>query len=197
MCEIGSVPAGLKIPVVILVMVGSARLGPLEASANATGQETDLAPDNNTTKLISRVIARADLSITLAGPSDYTVRGTRPNDTMPPYTVTVANAGTSAATQVEVTVTLAAGVIFEYAVGATCWPEANRVHCTLETLPVGQSHSFTLYVRMVSGVFGVLAQKATVGSAAEDPDMSDNTARASALVKYRLYIPLVSAGQEQ
>ena len=106
----------------------------------------------------------ADLGLTLSHSGSFTAGSTGV------YTVTVANAGPSAATHVTVTLTLPAGVSFGSATGASC--VANI--CSLGTVASGGSASFTFTVEVASTSSGVVTTSAAVASNISDPSVGDN-----------------------
>jgi uncharacterized repeat protein (TIGR01451 family) len=89
------------------------------------------------------------------------------------YTLQVTNAGPGAAPGARVVDTLPTDVTFVSA-SAGCTNSAGTVDCALGTLAPGASATVTITV--TPRARGVLTNTATVGSAAPDPDRSDNTA---------------------
>ena len=98
------------------------------------------------------------------------------------YTLAVANAGPSAATNVVVTDVLPAGVLLLSA-SPGCSEAAGVVTCTVASLPSGSSTSFDLEVEVLAQPLGtVLVNGAVVSADQADPDPTDDAASATATV---------------
>ena len=112
--------------------------------------------------------ASADLSLVKSDSPDPVIQGQNLT-----YTLTVANAGPSAATEVVVNDALPSGVSLVSATPSqgTCTGTAD-VTCQLGTIAAGQSATITLVVRVLAA--GTLINNATVSSSVPDPDLSDN-----------------------
>lgn len=112
--------------------------------------------------------ASADLSMVKSDSPDPVVQGQNLT-----YTLTVANAGPAAATQVVVNDSLPSGVSLISATPSqgSCTGTAE-VTCQLGTINAGQSATITIVVRVLAA--GTLVNGASVTSAVADPDLSDN-----------------------
>jgi uncharacterized repeat protein (TIGR01451 family) len=95
------------------------------------------------------------------------------------YTLVATNNGPNAAPDAILLDTLPAGVTFVSA-SPGCTHEAGKVDCALGTLAPGDSATVTITVTPKAR--GVITNTATVGSAAPDPDRSDNTATTATTV---------------
>ena len=117
--------------------------------------------------------ASADLSLVKSDSPDPVIQGQNLT-----YTLTVANAGPSAATQVVVNDGLPSGVSLVSATPSqgSCTGTTD-VSCQLGTIDAGQSATITLVVRVVAA--GTLVNGASVSSSVADPDLSDNQATTS------------------
>jgi uncharacterized repeat protein (TIGR01451 family) len=89
------------------------------------------------------------------------------------YTLVVTNHGPNAAPVAHVLDTLPADVTFVSA-SAGCTQSAGQVDCALGTL--ASDASATVTITVTPKARGVIANTARVGSAAPDPDRSNNTA---------------------
>ena len=117
--------------------------------------------------------ASADLSLVKSDSPDPVIQGQNLT-----YTLTVANAGPSAATQVVVNDGLPSGVSLVSATPSqgSCTGTTD-VSCQLGTINAGQSATITLVVRVLAA--GTLVNGASVSSSVADPDLSDNQATTS------------------
>jgi uncharacterized repeat protein (TIGR01451 family) len=98
------------------------------------------------------------------------------------YTLTVGNGGPRAATGVQVTDTLPAGMAFDSTVPSqgTCSQASGTVTCQLGTIGNGNGALVTIKGRPQST--GTVSNTATVSSSVNDPVTSNNTATASTTV---------------
>jgi uncharacterized repeat protein (TIGR01451 family) len=116
----------------------------------------------------------ADLSLGKADAPDPVA----PRDPLT-YTLMATNHGPNAAPDAIVLDTLPEGVTFVSA-SPGCTHAAGQVDCTLGTLAPGESATVTITVTAKDR--GVITNTATVGSAAPDPDRSNNTATSETTV---------------
>jgi uncharacterized repeat protein (TIGR01451 family) len=116
----------------------------------------------------------ADLSLGKADAPDPVA----PRDPLT-YTLMATNHGPNAAPDAIVLDTLPEGVTFVSA-SPGCAHAAGQVDCTLGTLAPGESATVTITVTAKDR--GVITNTATVGSAAPDPDRSNNTATSETTV---------------
>jgi uncharacterized repeat protein (TIGR01451 family) len=94
------------------------------------------------------------------------------------YTLSVANAGPTAATAVSVVDTLPAGSAFVDAVGAgwSCTHLGQQVTCTMPGLSASSSAPSISITATAPGTAGNMTNTATVSSATSDPGAANNTA---------------------
>ena len=158
----------------------------ISATATTGSRTNDPNQTNNASIDTATVSTLADLAVSDAASPNPVVAG---QDVT--YTTTLVNNGPSDATNVVVTATVPAGATF-VALTANGWdcgsPNASGVvTCTTATLAAGRTVSFPLVVRVSPSVTdGVTLTSATGASTATtDPNLSNNTANASARVMAR------------
>jgi hypothetical protein len=117
------------------------------------------------------VNAQANLSLTKVGPTETLFVGPSFG-----YTLTVANAGPDAATQVKVTDPLPAGLSFVAATSG-CAYLSGTVTCQMGTLPNGGSA--TLHITVTANISGTFTNTASVSADQIDPNAANNQASAS------------------
>lgn len=134
-------------------------------TVTVSATEPDPVPANNSATAATTVNA-ANLSVTKTDAPDPVNAGSNLT-----YTVTVANAGPSAATSVVLTDTLPAGVTF---VSATmpCTQAGGVVSCALGTINSGANVVITIVVTPTAG--GMITNTASVSSAVTDPTPANN-----------------------
>lgn len=125
----------------------------------------------------------ADVSVTLVDSPDPVYAGG-----LLTYDVTVANAGPAGTGTVLVTDTLPAGVTFVSA-SAGCSHAAGVVTCSQAWLDPGGSAVFSIVVRADAHTPGPIVNAVTVSAPAQDPNLANNTATASTVKMFRLYLP--------
>lgn len=111
----------------------------------------------------------ADLSIAKSDDIDPIIAGSQLT-----YSVTVSNAGPSAATNVVVTDTLPAGVTFVSTSGCTEDPNGVAI-CSLSDIASGVNASYTIVVDVDAGTTGTITNSASVSSDTDDPDTNNNS----------------------
>ena len=97
------------------------------------------------------------------------------------YTVTVNNVGPDSATNVVVTDTLPAGVMFVSTAGCAGDP-GGLPTCNLGTIANGGSKMYTVAVTVDGGTLGTITNNVSVSSDAVDPSLGNNTASEDTLV---------------
>jgi uncharacterized repeat protein (TIGR01451 family) len=117
-------------------------------------------------------LATADLSLFKFDSADPVSTGSSFS-----YTLTVANDGPDAATAVDVTDTLPAGVTPVSATPSqgSCLPPGATITCNLGTLAAVEAATVVISVT-APGTTGQITNSATVSTTATDPDPSNNTA---------------------
>ena len=135
----------------------------------------------------------ADLSITKSDSPDPVAAGAQLD-----YTITVANGGPDAATNVVVTDVLPADVTFVSSTASCVEAPPGTLTCTLGTIPSGGSTSFTITVLVdadlvfESGGPTTITNTASVTSDLPDPDATDNADSESTTVVAEADLEIVS-----
>ncbi len=180
-CSLGTL-LNLESATVTIVVTPTAT-GAVGNTASATQTEVELTAANNTASATTTVVASADLSVAKSGAPDPVSAG---QDVT--FTITVQNAGPSAAVNATLSESVPANTTFRSltipagfacsgvpAVGGT-----GAFTCTNASLAAGASATFTFVVRVGAGTAPgtVIANTATVSTTTADPDASDNSASA-------------------
>ncbi|MEG3790167.1 Ig-like domain-containing protein [Lysobacter sp. CCNWLW3] len=143
-------------------------------TATASSTTTDPTPANNTGTATTTPVASADLSIDKDDAGASVVPG---NNVV--YTITVANAGPSAASSITVSDAIPAGLSFVSANGAgwSCVDNAGTVECSRPTLAAGANAAITLTLAVPANYGGAstISNTASVGSATADPNSGNDS----------------------
>ncbi len=157
------------------------------------GEEIPIGTDTTRPKTIVatgrvRINApQADLSVTKGALPNPVVAGSTVT-----YTVTVANAGPSAATGLTLIDTLPSGVSFVTSTGGTaCTESVGVVTCSLIDLGVDATISVELLADVGSLTTGTITNTVSVSSVEDDPNPSNNTATATTTVNVEWDVPLL------
>lgn len=169
-CSLGTIKAGGKVTITI-VLVHKSSGSRVYNVASATGSGTDVDPSNNLDRVSTRV-TRVPLRLTKVASRSTVKAGERFS-----YTIRVSNPSRGVARDVEVCDTLPSGVAYVSASskvkltrGTHCWPKIKR-------LGAGESKTFRMTVRVLSGTSGRKTNVAT----AKSP--SSRSARATSVVR--------------
>jgi uncharacterized repeat protein (TIGR01451 family) len=138
-----------------------------------TATTDDLDTVNNTASITTSVFDSADLSIEATATPDPVRIGTDLS-----YTLSVANGGPTAATNVSVVDTLPAGTTFVSADGPgwSCNNLGQVVTCTIASLGLASSAPAISIVATAPASAGNITNTATVSSDTSDPDSTNDTA---------------------
>ncbi|MEM7323863.1 MAG: DUF11 domain-containing protein, partial [Actinomycetota bacterium] len=117
----------------------------------------------------------ADLSVTKTDDVDPVL----PGDVVT-YTVEVSNAGPDSAENVVATDTLPAGVTLQATTG--CQQDPNGLTCSLGTIAVGGTASYTISVQVDGGTEGTVTNDVVVAAGTADPVPGNNSASEDTLV---------------
>ena len=165
-----NVPVGASIVVTATGTVAASATGFLVNTATATPPAGLSVRSTPTATDTDELVPQADLSVTKSGPASVLLGGPIT------YTITVANAGLSDASNVLVEDLFPDGLAFVSNTGdcTTAFP------CALGTVPAGATRTITATFLVPVGYAGPspIVNVATVSAATPDPDASDNTATA-------------------
>ena len=158
------------------------------AGVSQSGAQNVPVPANQIRDLPTQ---QADVSITKTGPAEVDAEATVT------YTLTVSNAGPTAATNVSVTDQLDPQLTFISATGDgfTCGVDAtNKVTCTRATLGAGTSATITITAR-APPEGGTVTNVATVSATEPDPNQGNNTsATVTTTVRPRADVSITKTG---
>jgi uncharacterized repeat protein (TIGR01451 family) len=177
-CTVATLPNGASGTIQIEVTTSAAGGGTLINSANATATTPDPNPANNTATTSTIIaVGSADLALSKTASSPSVLKNANFS-----YTITVNNAGPTAAGGVTVTDTLPAGATFVTATPSqgSC-TGTTTVICTLGTLASGSTASINLAVQAGATV-GAVANTATVSSGTPDPNAANNSSTANVTI---------------
>jgi M6 family metalloprotease-like protein/uncharacterized repeat protein (TIGR01451 family) len=176
-CNLGTEPAGGRTTVTVVVTAENPVT--INDVASVTSSTPDPGAGNNHANGVVTFVAAADLSVTKSGSPDPVVAGTNLT-----YTLSISNAGPSAAPNVFVTDSLPALVSFVSASpstgscqsGVVPGDPAKPLKCNLGTLANGASASIVVVVKVNTDVppGTILVNNVDVASDSADPDNSDN-----------------------
>ena len=161
----------------VSIKVTPQNVGTITNQANVTSLTGDPNGVNNGAPQQTTVNASADLSLTKTDAPDPVLVGQ-----LLTYSLTVSNAGPSAATSVAIADTLPSGVTFDSATASqgTCTQSSGTVTCQLGTINSGLNATATIKVRPQSQ--GSITNQASVSSAAIDTNLANNSASATSTV---------------
>lgn len=168
-CSLGTIPVGGFVNVTIVVQPNTP--GVITNTAEVTAAENDPDPSNNQVSEDTEVQGIADLSIAKTDQTDPVVVGQDLS-----YTLVVTNNGPSPATNVVLTDTLPAGVIFISAVPSqgSCSYAAGVVTCALGTIANGGTATVTITIQPTVSNIGTIINVSAVTSDAIDPTPNNN-----------------------
>jgi uncharacterized repeat protein (TIGR01451 family) len=169
----GPLASGPPLPTLIMAMTAPVVTGNITNSATVSDSIADANPSNNTASVTTNVGPQANLSITKSGPASVNAGQNIV------YTITVTNAGPTAATGTVVSDSTPVGIAFlSNANGCT-----TAFPCNLGTLNTGQSVTITSTYNVPNSFSGgSVMNTATVSSAVNDPNLTDNSATATTTV---------------
>jgi uncharacterized repeat protein (TIGR01451 family) len=173
---------------IVVLVSGTAPLGPLSNTANVTTTSTDPTTPNTSTASTTITAGSTDLSITKT-PSQAPPYGAGNGLT---YTITVNNAGPSAASNVTVTDILPAGTTFVSAIPSqgSC-SGTTTVTCNLGTLNAAGSATIALSLTLPSTP-GVVANTASVTTTSPEANTANNSSTSTITTVPASSIPATS-----
>ena len=190
-CLLPALATGATAPAISLVVTAPSEATTLTNTASVASTTADADTTDNTDTASTDVTASADLSIVKTGPATVVAGGTIS------YSLAVANAGPSSATDLTVTDVLPTGVTFVSATGAdwTCTHVASTsVTCTLPTLGAKASAAVITVVVAAPPGAASLTNNASVASATADPDTTDNSDSATTAVTASADLAITKTG---
>jgi uncharacterized repeat protein (TIGR01451 family) len=181
-------PATTATFTIVVLVSGTAPLGPLSNTANVTTTSTDPTTPNTSTASTTITAGSTDLSISKT-PNQAGPYGTGSALT---YTITVNNAGPSAASNVTVTDVLPAGTTFGSATPSqgSC-SGTTTVTCTLGTLNAAGSATIALTLTLPSAP-GVVANTASVTTTSPEANTANNSSTSTITTVPASSIPATS-----
>jgi uncharacterized repeat protein (TIGR01451 family) len=161
-CSIATLAAGASATFDVVVTVSPSATGTISNTATVTSP-TDTTPANNSDTETTSVNTSADVFVTKADSPDPVTAGNNLT-----YTITVGNAGPSAAQSVSLSDTLPANTTF-VSVTQTSGPAFTcaggaTVTCSIATLAAGASATFDVVVTVSPSATGTISNTATVTS---------------------------------
>jgi uncharacterized repeat protein (TIGR01451 family) len=169
----GPLATGPPLPALTMAMTAPVATGNITNSATVSDAIADANPSNNTNSVTTNVGPQANLSITKSGPASVNAGQNIV------YTITVTNAGPTAATGTVVSDPTPVGIAFLSNSNGCTTP----FPCNLGTLNPSQSVTITSTYNVPNSYSGSsVSNTATVSSAVNDPNLTDNSATATTTV---------------
>lgn len=168
---LGQLPSGQSRTIFIRGVVDSAVNGSIENTATVFSSTFDPDLSNNTDTVVTPVNALADLSVVKVG----SPKPATPGELLT-YTVTISNAGPSAAANVQLTDTVPAALTnVEYSInnGVTFQPWPGAV--SLGSLAPGAVRNVLIRGLVSPSATGTIVNTATVSSSTPDPNPGNNS----------------------
>ena len=144
---------------------------------------------NNSSTVVTPVIAAVDLSILKTASPNPVVAGTTLT-----YTLTATNNGPGNATGVTITDPLPAGVTFVSSSAGTFNSGTDTLTDDIGSLAVGASQPVTVTVTVGASVTGTISNTATVTGDQPDPNLANNTSTAITTVNPESDLLIVKTG---
>jgi len=167
--SLGTIGPGNQATVTIVVGIPTTMTGTITDTATVTSQETDPDPSNESATIVTSVEQAADVSIAMSAAPEPVLQG---GDLT--YTITVADLGPASASNVIVTLPVAAGASYVSATsptGSTTFAN-GQVTASLGSLAVNSPVTLTIVLQAETA--GQLSETATVSSDDIDPDPMNN-----------------------
>ena len=191
-CSVGNLAAGAQLAIIIRVAIsGAAADGTIltnQASVSATPLDPDATNDQSSHSVT--IVRQADLSIAKTLLNPPAVAGGTAT-----FQIAVQNGGPSSASGVVVVDQLPAGMTFVSSSGAcaSTAPPAGEVTCTVGTVAVGATVTFTITVQIDGGIAAgtTLTNNATVAGAEPDPTPGNNAVALPVVVQRRADLRLI------
>ena len=176
-CALGTISAGASTAFTLTTEVDPGTVGTLETQATVGSDEPDPDASNDETSETTSVDVEVDLSVAIVDSQDPVPAGAPLR-----YTVTVANAGPSTATSVELSDSLPPGVSFDSTEGCENDP-AGVPTCGLGTLEAGAFVEVSVDVTVDAGTpSGPITTEVQVSADGTELDPADDAAAEETLV---------------
>jgi uncharacterized repeat protein (TIGR01451 family) len=169
--NLGTLALGGMTSVMVTVTVDSSTTANLNNTVTVSTDADDANSANDTANEATTVNTEIDLSVTKTDAVDPVASGTPLV-----YTINVANAGPSDATDVVVTDMLPAGVAFDSASDGGMETMPGIVTWNLPTLAAGANIDLTLTVAIGTGVTGLVTNNVSVSANETDSDATNDSA---------------------
>lgn len=168
-CTAATLAPGVSTSFSVVTTVGPAQIADLSNTATVSSAIPDPVAAGDRATLVTPVVARADVSVTLSDtPDPVTAGGSLV------YGLTVRNAGPSSAATVVVTDVLPPEVTFVSAPDCT-YTSSTTVSCAAGMLAPGGSASFSVTVQVGPAVTGTITDTATVTTATADSNSANDS----------------------
>lgn len=172
-CTAAALGSGNSLPTLTIAMTAPVASGNVTNSATVSSSVSDPNATNNTASVTTNVGPQANLSITKTGPASVSAGQNIV------YTVVVTNNGPSTATGVVVSDPTPVGVAFISNTGGC----TSAYPCSLGTLNAGQTVTITSTYNVPSSYASAsVSNTASVSSAVNDPNLTDNSSTATTTV---------------
>lgn len=193
-CTIPALASNNSAAISITVVIGAAVTGSFTNSASVTSATSDPSSSNNTSSIAVTVNPLADLFIAGTPPSpvispDGASNLPGPGDDVT-FTINVGNAGPANATNVMMTTSVPANTTLQALASPSGWscsapaPGATgAINCTIPSLVLNATASFSLTVRINTSVAGgiSISNSGQISSSTPDPVSANNTFTTSVL----------------
>jgi uncharacterized repeat protein (TIGR01451 family) len=174
-CALGTLAPGASRTVTVTGAVDPRQIAALENTAAAATATADREPANDSATVTTPVAVSADLELTKAAAEDTVLAGTDGG-----WVLTLINRGPATATGVRLHDALPAGTTARAVTPqGACVASGRDVDCGFGDLAPGETRIVRVTAAVAADVEGELTNSATVASATDDPDASDDTAEAT------------------
>lgn len=190
-CSFGTLSPGQPAEFALSINAGTA--ASVTNTATVTTESADLDPSNDEDSVTTTLTPSADLAVTKDGPPSAAA-GTNVT-----YTVTLTNAGPSAAADVSLTDAVPAGTTFVSATQTSgpafiCGFAAGTITCTRASFAAGATSMFQFTFQIPPGGTGPVVNTAEVQSTTGDPDADDNSSTDTTAVFASADLGVVKSG---